>query len=196
MSRRSILLLVGLFLTGALLGAGWQLLRRAPSREKALFLPEAKNDFVFAVVPGGESEPASQPEEEVFTSAGAPERMMGIETRISRSRYPVGTTEIGLTVINHTTSDLLYSEWFDFRRVEEGEVVRLTPVEGSTVNPAGLTESERLEGGGSVVLTVPIDLFDPPLGPGVYRVAQLACYGDTGDHALACTEISAEFQLE
>ena len=42
MSRRSILLLVGLFLAGALLGAGWQLVRRPSIREKELFLPEAK----------------------------------------------------------------------------------------------------------------------------------------------------------
>lgn len=195
MSRRSILLLVGLFLAGALLGAGWQLVRRPSIREKELFLPEAKNDFTFAVVSGGEADPASQPEE-APASAGTPERVMGIETRVSRDCYPVGTTEIELTVINHTTSDLLYSEWFDFRRFEEGEVIRLIPIEGSTVNPAGLTESERLKGGDSIVLTVPIDLFDPPLGPGIYRVAQLACYGDTGDHVLACTEISAEFRLE
>ena len=62
MSRRSILLLVGLFLAGALLGAGWQLVRRPSIREKELFLPEAKNDFTFAVVSGGEADPASQPE--------------------------------------------------------------------------------------------------------------------------------------
>lgn len=197
MSRRSVFLLIGLFLAGALLGAGWQLLRRSSAREKQLFLPEAENDFIFSVVSGGEGDSTFSLEEEAGSQpSAATERLLGIETKVSQTCYPVGTTRIELTVVNHTTSDLLYSEWFDFRRIEEEEVIRLTPVDGKAVDPAGLTESKRLEGGKSIVLTVPIDLFDPPLGPGVYRAAQLACYGDTGDHALACTEISAEFRLE
>ncbi|MFR9188891.1 MAG: hypothetical protein ACLVL7_00485 [Anaerotruncus massiliensis (ex Togo et al. 2019)] len=40
------------------------------------------------------------------------------DARPERESYPVGTGEIALVVTNRTENDLIYTHWFDFRRVE------------------------------------------------------------------------------
>ena len=118
-----------------------------------------------------------------------------MEARPERESYPVGTGEIALVVTNRTENDLIYTLWFDFRRVEGDAVVPLVPRAGLMVNPDDVNAERVLRGGETVTITLPIDLFDEPLPPGTYRAAQLSCFADTGGQALACSEITADFVI-
>lgn len=170
MKKRFILFLVGLFVFGMALGGLTLLLR---PDERALILPEATNDTMFAVVGGAENTQGS------------------IEAHTTQESYPVGTAELVLEITNHNPSALTYNGWYDFRRLENDEWISLTPRADVLFD-----QSEQLLGAGETASqTIPIDLFDPPLAAGTYRLAQLACYTDTGGNALACTEITSEFVL-
>lgn len=168
----------------------------APPSDKALFLPTAQNDQLFSVV-GLPEAPTPKP---ALTSEPAPVFALpsepSIAARPARERYPVGTKSVTLLVENHTAGDLLYSHWFAYFTVVEGGQIPLTPREGTMENPDTPDPSLILKAGESMTLDVPIDIFDAPLTPDAYRVAQLACFADADGNALACTEITADFTIE
>lgn len=211
-----------LVLCGALALAALLFLFLRPHPERAALLPEARNDFVLGVVglPGGASVPDEPPSraEPVPAESSAPDPAppessapaiaaplpeaaafpageRSVEARPERESYPVGTGEIALVVTNRTGNDLIYTHWFDFRRVEGDAVVPLVPRAGLMVNPDDVNAERVLRGGETVTITLPIDLFDEPLPPGTYRAAQLSCFADTGGQALACSEITADFVI-
>lgn len=128
-------------------------------------------------------------------AAALPAGERSVNARPERESYPVGTGEIALVVTNRTENDLIYTHWFDFRRVEGDAVVPLTPRAGLMANPDDVNAERVLHGGETVTITLPIDLFDEPLPPGTYRAAQLSCFADTGGQALACSEITADFVI-
>lgn len=210
--RRALILCGALALAATL----FLLLRQRPGRD--VFLPEAQNDSVFAVIglpgdaPASEdsaalevssseasssepslSEAAPAPEPGAPEAAAFPVGERSVEARPERESYPVGTKEIALIVTNWTENDLLYTHWFDFRRVEGGAVEPLAPRAGLMVNPDDVNAEWVLHGGETVTIPLSIDLFDEPLGPGTYRAAQLSCFADTSGQALACSEITADF---
>ena len=211
--RRRLMILAAILV---LLGAGAGILWRH-AQQRALFLPEAENDFVMGWVAGGDfssSEPpppseasqdaVSQEEilpDEIFQEEISEDPLIfgsegGIQTTLAQPVYPVGTTEIVLSVYNPTDSPLEYTDWFDFRRMEgKGTLVPLDPLPDAMPQP-DQAQVKILEPGETVELTVPIDIFPQPLTAGIYRVAQLTCYANSGGHALACTEITADFILE
>lgn len=211
-----------LVLCGALALAALLFLFLRPHPERAALLPEAHNDFVLGVVglPGGASAPDEPPSraEPVPAESSAPDPAppesgvpaiaaplpeaaafpageRSVEARPERESYPVGTGEIALVVTNRTENDLIYTHWFDFRRVEGDAVVPLTPRAGLMANPDDVNAERVLHGGETVTITLPIDLFDEPLPPGTYRAAQLSYFADTGGQALACSEITADFVI-
>ena len=174
--------------------------------QRELFLPEAENDFVIGWVGGGSG---SQPEasEEAFAPSSFPQAtsslpqlagqapVASVEAHFTQDSYPVGTSQLTLVVANRGEGTLEYTSWFDFRQVTAEGLLPLAPREGAMVNPDDPAAVQRLAPGETAEIPVPIDLFDPPLGPGTYRAAQLACLADPQGQALACTEIAAEFTL-
>lgn len=68
-------------------------------------------------------------------AAALPAGERSVDARPERESYPVGTGEIALVVTNRTENDLIYTHWFDFRRVEGDAVVPLTPRAGLMANP-------------------------------------------------------------
>ena len=193
--------------------------------QKELFLPEAENDFVIGWVGGGSSSQPEASEETFAPSSlpqatsslpqlAGQAPVASVEAHFTQDSYPVGTSQLTLVVANRGESTLEYTSWFDFRQVTAEGLLPLTPREGAMVNPAVLRDIrepqqssllyaqsldpaavQRLAPGETAETPVPIDLFDPPLGPGTYRAAQLACFADPQGQALACTEIAAEFTL-
>lgn len=142
--------------------------------------------------PEGAPESAAVPLPE---AAALPVGERSVDARPERESYPMGTGEITLVVTNRTENDLIYTHWFDFRRVEGDTLVPLTPRAGLMANPDDVGAERVLHGGETVTITLPIDLFDEPLPPGTYRAAQLSCFADTGGQALACSEITADFVI-
>ncbi|MCI8649131.1 MAG: hypothetical protein HFG20_03350 [Anaerotruncus sp.] len=124
-----------------------------------------------------------------------PKPIYSIMAYTTQESYPVGTQEITLVVTNRADGELMYTDWFDFRRVTQEGLEPLSPREGEMVNPEDPDAAKLLAAGETVTITVPIDIFEPPLTAGTYRVAQLACFVDTKGQALACTEIAADFIL-
>ena len=177
--------------------------------QKQLILPEAENDFVVGWVGGGsaaqseaafESAPSSVPQTLPAGAASLPQlagtdTAASVEAYFQQDAYPVGTTQLVLVVTNRGEGTLEYTSWFDFRQVTAEGLLPLTPRDGEMVNPDDPAAVQRLAPGETAEIPIPIDLFDPPLGPGTYRVAQLACFADPQGQALACTEIAAEFTL-
>lgn len=176
--KRFWIIPLALFAAGIGIGLLYSAVRPVP-REKAFFLPEAQNDKVFSVIGFGSSE--------------AP--VASVTARPEQDSYPVGTESISLVVLNNASDTLLYTSWFDFRKVDGGEVLPLTPRDGAMVNPDSVSASFALAPGETATIPIPIDIFDEPLSPGIYRVSQLACFIDPHGEALACTEITADFTI-
>ena len=165
----------------------------ASAGEKDLFLPEATNDRFPTVIglPGTNDGSAEVPPPKnglpLPESAGA----QGSVDARAADRYPVGTAQIELIVTNNSKSDLLYTHVFDIRRLEDGQVIPLTP-RTTVLQP---DESLILPAGETVTIQVPLDIYEEPLPAGTYMAAQLACFTDTNGQALACTGIEASFEL-
>ena len=191
-----------LLLIGVAIGL-FQLYQRN-EQQKDLFLPEAENDFVVGWV--GQSNQASgldtgeAPPVASEPSASMPQlanqaSVTSVEAHFQEDSYPVGTQQLALVVTNQGSETLEYTHWFDFRQVAGEQLIPLAPREGAMVNPDDPNAVQRLEPGVTVTIPLSIDLFDTPLGPGTYRVAQLACFADPNGQTLACTEITADFEL-
>lgn len=178
--------LAALLLGAAFWGAGY-LLR--PSSVKEEFLPTASNDFLVTVI-GGDSSQTQTPQSEGQTSSPERETNAPSVTAYPKEKsYPIGAQTIELTITNHSEAALLYGGYYDFRRLENETWLPLS------IRPDVVFEQQELvlDAGETATQTVAIDLFDAPLSEGVYRIAQLACFQETGGEAFACTEISAEF---
>ena len=142
---------------------------------KSAYLPEAKQDFIWTVLKDGAQDDSQR----------------SIQAHAEQESYPVGTTEITLVITNRGEDALIYTGYYDFRRIDGDTVTPLSVREDVVFN----LEERLLEPGETVRQSVPIDLFEEPLQPGTYRAAQLACFGNTQGEALACSEITADFVM-
>ncbi|WP_303900668.1 immunoglobulin-like domain-containing protein [Anaerotruncus colihominis] len=165
----------------------------ASAGEKELFLPEAANDQFTTVIglPGANGGGTDIPPPKDGLSLPESASAQGSVDARAANRYPVGTTQIELIVTNNSESGLLYTHAFDIRRLEDGQVIPLTP-RTAVSQP---DESLILPAGETVTLQVPLDIYEEPLTAGTYMAVQLACFTDTNGQALACTGIEASFEL-
>ena len=151
----------------------------ANAAQKTAFLPEAQNDTLFAVV-GGDADAQAR----------------SVDAKFTEESYPVGTQSATLALVNRSENTLHYASYFDYRRQDGDQWLPLTPAEGRMENPDALSAEEALAPGGTAYLSIPLDLFDPPLTAGTYRVAQLATLVSEDGSPATCTEITAEFVIQ
>lgn len=168
--KRAIAFALALFATG--MGIGLIQVSLREKTEKAAYLPAASDGFLFAAV-GFPSEPETQ---------------RSVQAHTLSESYPSGTGEITLAITNNGPAALSYTGYYDFRAADGDAWIPLSPRADVLFDSA----EQVLEPGQTAMQTVPIDLFERPLGPGTYRVAQLACFSGPGG---ACTEITATFSI-
>ena len=208
LSERFVQLLFILFFSGMFLVGSYMMITRPAQKWKK---PPEKGTSVSEQQPAPPASSTAEPSPPVSAPPAPPERpaLPGIGEATdstasahrvmaytAQERYPVGTQEVALLIANRADGELQYAQWFNLYRMTDGKLEPLALRADAQAPLEQVSASHLLAAGEMVTITIPLDIFDPPLSSGTYRAEQLARFVDAKGQTLAYTEICAEFILE